>query len=161
LDLYPWLNGQTLLRTIGLQKRQFVISQWSHLTQLRRNDPSHATHGCASRLSRVPLPPHRVSQVESLHRVRKIAHEISPAELTIGGSLKSLLFLFGENPQDRFVFYLPQQLTDPRYASLPAIEQAEVNSRCDPPGVLCPYFSSAPDARRPPPRQKSITNNCR
>jgi len=106
--LYPWLNGQTLLRTIGFQKRQFVTCQWS----IRRNDPSHATHGCVSRLFRVPLPPHRVSQVDSLHRVREIAHEISAAELTIRSGPKSKLFLIGENPQDRF-FYLPQQLRIP------------------------------------------------
>jgi hypothetical protein len=61
----------------------------------------------------VPVSPDRISQVESLDRVRKIAHEISAAELTIRGSLKSQLFLFGENPLDRFVFYLPQQFRIP------------------------------------------------
>jgi hypothetical protein len=64
-------------------------------------------------LFRLPVPTHRVSQVESLDSVREITHEIPPAKLPIRGSLKSQLFLFRQDLQDRFVFYLPQQLRIP------------------------------------------------
>src|SRR5271165_3422100 len=91
------------------QERQFVACQWLHLTELGGNDPSHATHGGEGGLSCLPASPNRVPQVEALDGVCEIAHEISPPELAIRGSVKSELFLFGKNAQDLLILYLPQQ----------------------------------------------------
>jgi hypothetical protein len=60
-------------------------------------------------LASVPIPPHRVAQVESLDSVREVTHEISTAELTIRSSLKSELLLFRQSLQNNLVFDLTQR----------------------------------------------------
>jgi hypothetical protein len=108
----------------------------------------------------VPVSPDRISQVEALDRVRKIAHEISAAELTIRGSLKSQLFLFGENPLDRFVFYSLQQL---RIPATPRFQQSSWPKKT--PDVIRSEYCihTFPQVLKlgAAAALKSITNNCR
>src|SRR5271165_3341768 len=105
-----WQRHLDWQRAFDLQERQFVACKWLHLTELGANDPSHAADGGESGLSCLPASPNSVPQVEALDGICEIAHEISPPELAIRGSVKSELFLFGKNAQDRLVLYLPQQL---------------------------------------------------
>jgi hypothetical protein len=72
-------------------------------------------------LPSVPIPTHRVVQVESLDSVREVTHEISTAELTIGSSLKSELLLLRQSSQNNLVFDMPQRVC---VSAAPGFEQS-------------------------------------
>jgi hypothetical protein len=91
-----------------LHERELVLGEPPELPQLLRHDAGDAAHVGGGRT--LPHAGHGVSVVEPGHRVREIAHEILPTQLSVGEDLESELALVREALENRLVL----ELTDPR-----------------------------------------------
>src|ERR1700745_3365807 len=79
-------------------------------SRLRRYDTGHAAGMSVLRFSCLPGARHGISQIEPFHRVCEIAHEVSPAQLTVGEDIEPELLLFRQDAQNVAILHFSQGL---------------------------------------------------
>src|SRR5205807_3872614 len=138
-------------RTVLVQIRQLMPGQWPHLLQFRRHHPRDSERSALC-LTRLPGPGQRIAEVEAVHSVGEIAHEIPPPQFAVGKNLETQLVLFRQNARDVAIFQFMQPLrvfsVAPRLQQLRRPQKA---SHMIGPILLCHHFS---------PRRKSATHAC-